>query len=108
MEIRQATNDELEEFVRILDVLWPNYLGLAELRRDLELMPEKQRLSLWFAIKGGEKVGVARLYRSIGAFHPQKWIGETDVWKNEGTIFISNGKAIVSVPIGYGTGLCSF
>ncbi len=79
MEIRLAETEELEEFVGVFDKLWPNHLGLAELRRDLELMPEKQRITLWFAIKGGEKVGVARLYRLIGAFHPQKWFGEFGV-----------------------------
>ena len=76
MEIRQAGKDELEEFVSVFDSLWPNHLGLAELRRDLELMPKKQRMTLWFAIENGEKIGVARLYRLIGAFHPQKWFGE--------------------------------
>jgi GNAT superfamily N-acetyltransferase len=76
MEIRLAGTDELAEFVTVFAKLWPNYLGLAELRRDLELMPEKQRISLWFAIEGGKRVGVARLYRLLGAFHPQKWFGE--------------------------------
>lgn len=71
--------EELAEFVGIFDKLWPNHLGLAELRRGLELMPEKQRMSLWFAIEGGEMVGVARLYRLIGAFHPQKWFGELGI-----------------------------
>ena len=75
----------------MFDKLWPNHLGLAELRRDLELMPEKQRMSLWFAVWDGEdrrdgdstlagsKIGVARLYRLLGAFHPQKWFGEFGV-----------------------------
>src|SRR5688572_13650763 len=79
MEIRRVETEELAEFVGVVDKLWPNHLGLAELRRDLELMPEKQRMSLWFAIEGGEKVGVARLYRLIGAFHPQKWFGELGI-----------------------------
>lgn len=95
MEIRRARGDELEEFVRVFDLLWPNHLGLAELRRDLELMPEKQRMSLWFATEGGEKVGVARLYRLLGAFHPQKWFGEFGVLpeyrgKGIGTRFYEN------------------
>jgi GNAT superfamily N-acetyltransferase len=76
MEIRQARLDELEEFVGVFDKLWPNHLGLGELRRDLELMPEKQRMTLWFAIEGEEKIGVARLYRTIGSYDPKKWFTE--------------------------------
>ena len=68
--------DELEEFVDVFDKLWPNYLGLGELRRDLELLPEKQRMTLWFAIEGKEKIGVARLYRTLGSYDPQKWFTE--------------------------------
>jgi GNAT superfamily N-acetyltransferase len=129
MEIRLARIDELEEFVGVFDQLWPNHLGLSELRRDLELMPEKQRMSLWFAVLNGENrrdgdstlnsdrnrrdgedtlgsdrnrrdgedtlgdstlgsdrnrrdgdstltIGIARLYRLIGEFHPEKWFTE--------------------------------
>ena len=76
MKIRLAEESDLETFVRVFDKIWPNHLGLAELRRDLQLMPEVQRMTVWLAELGGEPIGVARLYRLIGAFHPQKWFGE--------------------------------
>jgi GNAT superfamily N-acetyltransferase len=78
MTIRPAEEGDLETFVRVFDQLWPNHLGLAELRRDLELMPEKHRMS-GLAELEGEPIGVARLYRLIGAYHPQKWFGEMGI-----------------------------
>lgn len=79
MEIRQASEQEVETFVDVYDRLWPNHLGLAELRRDLLLMPEKQKMQLWIAWEGEAAIGVARVFRLIGAFHPLKWFGEIGI-----------------------------
>ncbi|MDQ2986504.1 MAG: GNAT family N-acetyltransferase [Armatimonadota bacterium] len=79
MDIRQANETDLPTFVEVFSKLWPNHLGLAELRRDLELMPEKQRMTMFMAEIDGEPVGVSRFYRLLGAYHPQKWFGELGI-----------------------------
>lgn len=80
MQIRIAEEADLSTFVGLFNTIWPNHhLGLAELERELKLMPEKQRMTIWLAELAGDTVGFARTYRLIGSFDPFKWFSELGV-----------------------------
>jgi len=79
MQIRTASESEIPVFHQAFDRIWPNHLGLAELRRDLALMLDKTQMTLWVVENDQEVVGVARAYRLLGAYHPQKWFFEMGI-----------------------------
>lgn len=108
MEIRAAEDSDLPTFVSLFNEVWPNHhLGLAELQRELTLVPERQRITIWLTEKGGEPIGFARIYRLIGSYDPLKWYAELGVLrpfrgKGVGTAlydhlerFLENEKAVV-------------
>lgn len=80
MQMRIAGERDLTTFVALFNTVWPNHhLGLAELQRELKLMPERQRMTIWLAELFGEAIGFARVYRLIGSFDPLKWYSEIGV-----------------------------
>jgi len=86
MQIRIAEEADLPTFVGLYNTIWPNHcLGVAGLQRELKLMPEKQRMTIWLAEIGGEAVGFARVYRLIGSFDPFRWYSEIGVLEQHRT-----------------------
>lgn len=74
VQFKVGTKDELDEFVQLWNLVWPNHLQDAEdRRRDLEVLPVEQRAQFWLAKYEETSVGFAEISNGVGSYHPQRF-----------------------------------